>query len=113
MFPHTITIYRHSIENGADVITRQIVTGVYWYGGTGITASGKGTTEESSAVIIASPETTAQYKSGWTIEPKDRILKGEHPEIKGLKEISAALTVAKVDENICGSTVDNITITAR
>ena len=113
MFPHTITIYRHRVENGADVITRQIVKGVYWYGGTGITASGKGTTEDDLATIIASPETTAQYKSGWDIEPKDRILKGEHPEINGLREIPAALTVVKVEENICGSTVDNITITAR
>lgn len=113
MFPHTITIYRHSIENGADKITRQIVTGVYWYGGEGVTASGKGTVEDNSATIITSPETTAQYKGGWTIEPKDRILKGEGPEITGLKEIPAALIVARVDENICGSTVDNITITAR
>ena len=113
MFPHTITIYRHKVENGADVITRQIVKGVYWYGGTGITSSGKGTTEDNLATIIASPEATAQYKSGWDIEPKDRILKGEHPEINGLREIPAALTVLKVEENICGSTVDNITITAR
>ena len=113
MFPHTITIYRHKVENGADIITRQIVKGVYWYGGAGITPSGKGTTEDNLATIIASPETTGQYKSGWDIEPKDRILKGEHPVINGLKEIPAALTVLKVDENICGSTVDNITITAR
>ena len=113
MFPHTITIYRHRVENGADIITRQIVKGVYWYGGTGITPSGKGTTEENSATIITSPETAAQYKNGWDIEPKDRILKGEHPEIKSLKEILAALTVLKVDENICGSTVDNITIMAK
>ena len=113
MFPHTITIYRHSVENGADVITRQIVKGVYWYGGTGITASGKGVTEENSTIIITSPETTAQYRSGWSIEPKDRILKGEGPEINSLRDISAALNVLQVDENICGSTVDNITITAR
>ena len=113
MFPHTITIYRHKVENGADVITRQIVKGVYWYGGAGITPSGKGLTEENSTTIIASPETTGQYNSGWDIQPKDRILKGEHPEITGLKEIPAALTVQRVDENICGSAVDNITITAK
>ena len=113
MFPHTITIYRHKVENGADIITRQIVKGVYWYGGTGTTSSGKGTTEDNSATIITSPETTAQYKSGWDIEPKDRILKGEGPEINGLREISAALTVLKVDDNICGSMVDNITIIAK
>lgn len=113
MFPHTVTIYRHSIENGADKIARQIINGVYWYGGAGITSSGKGTTEDDSATIIASPDTTAQYKGGWDIKPKDRILKGEGPEISSLKEIPAALTVLKIDENICGSTVDNITITAR
>ena len=113
MFPHTITIYRHKVENGADIITRQIVKGVYWYGGSGITSTGKGTTEENSATIISSPETTGKYKRGWTIEPKDRILKGEHPEITALREIPASLTVISVDENICGSTVDNITITAR
>ena len=113
MFPHTITIYRHRVENGADIITRQIVKGVYWYGGSGITQSGKGTVEDNPTTIIASPETTAQYKSDWDIEPKDRILKGEHPEINSLKEILAALTVLKVDENICGSTVDNITIIAK
>ena len=113
MFPHTITIYRHRVENGADIITRQIVKGVYWYGGEGITPSGKGTVEDNPATIITSPETTAQYKSSWDIGPKDRISKGEHPEINGLKEIPAALMVLKVDENICGSTVDNITITAK
>ena len=113
MFPHTITIYRHSVNNGADIITRQIVKDVYWYGGTGITQSGKGLTEENPVTIIASPETTGQYMSGWTIQPKDRILKGEHPEINSFKEIPAALTVLQVEDNICGSTVDNITIMAR
>lgn len=113
MFPHTITIYRHRVEAGADVITRQIVNGVYWYGGTGISQNGKGTTEENSATIITSPEAAAQYGSGWTIEPKDRILKGEHPDITGLRDIPAALTVVTVEDNRCSSTVDNITITAR
>ena len=113
MFPHTITIYRHSVEQGADKITRQIVKGVYWYGGEGITTSGKGTTESNSATIISSPEAAGQYKSSWDIKPKDRILKGECPEINSLKEIPAALTVISVDENICGSSVDNITITAK
>lgn len=113
MFPHTITIYRHSIENGADIITRQIVKGVYWYGGTGTTPSGKGVTEENSATVITSPETAGKYKSSWDIQPKDRILQGEGPEITGFREIPAALTVLRVEENICNSTVDNITITAK
>lgn len=113
MFPHTITIYRHSVENGADVITRQIVKGVYWYGGTGITTSGKGTAEDNTATVITSPETANQYGAGWDVKPNDRIMKGEHPDITTLKDIPAALTVKKVDDNIIGSAVDNITITAK
>ena len=112
MFPHTVTIYRHSVENGADVITRQHIKGVYWFGGSGITSTGKGMTEESSATIITSPETAGHYGSDWTVKPKDRILKGEHPEIKSLKEIPEALTVKTVNDNTCGCPVDNITITA-
>ena len=46
-------------------------------------------------------------------EAKDRILKGENPEIKSLRDIPTALTVLNVEENICNSSVDNITITAK
>ena len=114
MFPQTITIYRHSVENGVDVISRQVIRGVYWYGGTSVSESGKGVTEESNTTVITSPETASQYaKGGWSIKPKDRILKGENPETESLKEIPNALTVLKVEENICGSAVDNITVTAK
>lgn len=113
MFPHTITIYRHSIEDGADVIRRQILNGVYWYGGTGTASTGKGMAYDDYATIITSPETAAQFGSGWDIEPKDRIMKGENPNITSLSEIPAALTVFGIADNRCGSTVDNITITAR
>lgn len=113
MFPHTITIYRHSVVDGTDVITRQIVKGVYWYGGTGISQNGKGATEESAVTVITSPETTVMYGSGWSVEPKDRILQGEHPEISCLRDIPAALTVTGIEDNRCGSDVDNITIKAK
>lgn len=112
MFPHTMTIYRLGVENGADVITRQLVKGVYWAGGAGITSSGKGTVEECSATIVTSPKTASQYGKTWTVKPKDRILRGEHPDITSLKEIPDALTVKRVDDNTCGCPVDNITITA-
>ena len=113
MFPHTITIYRHSIENGADVYSRQVVKGVYWYGGQGISQNGKGATEETPVTVITSPETANQYGSGWTIEPKDRIMKGDHPDITSFRDIPAAPNVVGVEDNRCGSTVDNITITAK
>ena len=113
MFPHTITIYRHSVENGADVYTRQVVKGVYWYGGTGISQNGKGTTEETPVNIVTSPETAIQYGDGWTIEPKDRVMKGEGPEITSLRDIPSAPTVVGVEDNRCGSSVDNVTIKAK
>ena len=113
MFPHTITIYRHSVENGADVYTRQVVKGVYWYGGQGISQDGKGATEETPVTIITSPETAAQYGDGWTIVPKDRVMKGVHPEITAFRDIPAAPTVVGVEDNRCGSAVDNITIKAK
>lgn len=113
MFPHTVTIYRHSVENGADVYSRQVVKGVYWYGGLGISQNGKGATEDYSVTIITSPETAEQYGDGWTIEPKDRVMKGEGPEITSLRDIPAAPTVVGVEDNRCGSRVDNITIKAK
>lgn len=112
MFPHTITIYRHSVENGQDVIKRQVVEGFYWYGSQGISASNKGGSEEDSVTIVSSPERAQDYGTAWTIKPKDRVIKGEGAEATTLKEING-FTVLRVEENICGSPVDNITITGR
>lgn len=113
MFPHTITIYRHSISDGGDVITKQVKQGFYWYGSQGIVQSGKGTTESDTVTIIASPETTAEHGKTWDIRHGDRVVKGEGPDVTTLKEILGAVTVLRVDENICGSPVDNITIAGK
>ena len=113
MFPHTITIYRHSISAGRDVITKQVISGFYWYGSQGIAQSGKGAAESDTVTIIASPETTADHGRTWDIKQGDRVVKGEGPDVTTLKDILGAVTVLRVDENICGSTVDNITIAGR
>lgn len=113
MFPHTITIYHYEEIAGADKITRQVVEGVYWYGGIGSASNGKGATEEDTATIVTSPERAQDYGSAWTIYRRDRVIKGVGAEVKSLKEIPAGITVLRIDENICGSAVDNITITGR
>ena len=109
MFPHDITIYRHSIVDGADVISRQVVTGVYWYGSVGVDAAGKGTASSDTVTVITSPETTAAYGDAWIVQPKDRIVEGVGPEVPRLKDIDG-YTVLRVEKNVCGSFVDNITI---
>ena len=110
MFPHTITIYRHEIIDGEDTVSLQIVTGVYIFGGAGIAASGNGTVKSNAVTIITSPETTAGFGTKWTVQPDDRIVEGEGEQKTRLKDIHG-WTVRRVDKNICGSCVDNITIT--
>lgn len=112
MFPHTITIYRHAEVDGKDIITKQVIPGFYWYGGTGITGGNKGATEEDSATIVSSPERAQDYGTAWDVKPRDRVVQGAGPDVTTLKEIKG-ITVLRVDENICGSGVDNITITGR
>lgn len=112
MFPHTITIYRHTEANGSDVITKQVISGFYWYGGNGITVGNKGATEEDSVTIVSSPERARDYGTVWTVQPRDRIVKGIGADITSLKEING-ITALRIDENTCGSKVDNITITGK
>lgn len=112
MFPHTITIYRHKEVSGADVITRQVVDGFYWYGSKASKASGKGATEDDTVAIVSSPERANDYGTAWTVEPRDRVVKGTGAEVISLKDING-ITVLRVEENLCGCPVDNITITGK
>ncbi len=112
MFPHTITIYSHSSQNLKDIYTRQVVSGVYWYGSMGMSLANKGVENVSDVKIITSPETTAKYGNLWTVCNGDRIVKGEHGDIASFKDLNGEqiITVTSVAEHICGSEVDNITI---
>ena len=112
MFPHTITIYRHQDIDGKDVIKKQVISGFYWFGSVGVTGSGKGTTEEDAVTIVSSPERAHDYGTEWDVKPKDRVVKGIGEDVTSLREITGQ-TVFKVDEYICGSDVDNITIMGR
>ena len=61
MFPHTITIFRHFVENGADVYDKKEVPGWHWEHTASNTGSGKGTERSDTYKAVASPLTTSQY----------------------------------------------------
>ena len=112
MFPHTITIFHHSVVNGTDVYSRAEVSGWYWHRKAGQTGSGKGTERTDSYMVVASPETTALYGDVWSVQVGDRVVKGSAPDIASWKDLKGdVMTVKAIEENICGSSVDNITLT--
>ena len=111
MFPHTITIFHHSVVNGADVYSRTEVSGCYWNRKAGQTGSGKGTEKTDSYMVVASPETTALDGDTWSVNTGDRVVKGSAPDITSWKDLKGdVMTVKAIEENICGSSVDNITL---
>ena len=110
MFPHTITIYHHFIENGVDVYYRTVVSGWYWMHTASNTGSGKGTEKTDSYKLVASQLTTANYKETWDVYVGDRVVKGSGPYITSWKDLKDFMVVKAIEENICGSSVDNITL---
>ena len=111
MFPHTITIFHHSVVNGADVYSRTEVSGWYWNHKAGQAGSGKGTERTDSYTVVASPETTALYGDSWSVKVGDRVVKGSAPDITSWRDLKGdVMTVKAIEENICGSSVDNITL---
>lgn len=110
MFPHTITIYHHSVVKGTDVYSRCVVHGCYWMHKAGISESGKGAEKTDTVTIVASPEATAQYGITWSVCAGDRVVKGHSPDILQWKDLKNAFVVKTVEENVCGSSVDNITL---
>ena len=110
MFPHTITIYHHFIEDGVDVYSRKEVPGWYWMHTASNTGAGKGVERTDSYKLVASPLTTSQYGLTWDVYVGDRIVKGSAPDITSWKDLKDFMVVKAVEENICGSGVDNITL---
>lgn len=105
MFPHTITVFTPLGNGGYE---RYLISGVYWYGISGKTLSGKGK-EATASVKIAMP-----IKLFKGIEKGSYIVKGNYPEIKSIKELDGienCITVQNIDINDVGSTIDNVVIT--
>ena len=111
MFPHTITIYHHSIVDGVDIYTRTEVPGWYWMHTAANTGAGKGTERSDTYKIVACQATTSLYRNTWDVYVGDRVAKGSSPDIASWKDLKGDVMVVKaIEENICGSGVDNITL---
>ena len=128
MFPHTITIFHHSVVNGADVYNMTVLNGCYWIHNASRGGAGKGIEKTDSYTVILSPEQTAKYGSVWNVYPGDRVIKGigngaisgecivgaaivDKQPVTSWKDLKGDVMVVKtVEENICGSSVDNITL---
>lgn len=111
MFPHTITIFHHAVVNGADVYSRTELNGCYWNRKASQAGSGKGTEKTDSYMVVVSPEQTALYGVTWSVSTGDRAVKGSAPDIASWKDLKGeVMTIKAVEENICGSSVDNITL---
>ncbi|MCD7722694.1 MAG: hypothetical protein LUH82_01905 [Clostridiales bacterium] len=109
-FKDTITIYRHSTENGADVYERQVLSGFYCYSATTHAISNKGFESVSEFTAISSPGMAQIYGDEWTVRVGDIIIGGEGDNISTLKELSDYHKVYHVALNACGSAVDNIVV---
>ena len=111
MFPHTITIYHHSVVGGTDVYDRTVLPGCYWVHKASQVGTGKGTEKTDSYTVVVSPEQTALYGQTWNVYAGDRAVKGSASDITSWRELTGdVMTVKVVEENICGSRVDNITL---
>lgn len=111
MFPHTLTIYHHSVEAGTDVYRRAVVPGWYWMHTASAAGAGHGTQKTDTYTAVSSPLTASTYGKTWTVSPGDKAIKGEGTEITSWKDLQGdVMTVKAVEENICGSSVDNITL---
>lgn len=115
MFPHTVTVYHHEVSGGADVYSRYVVPGVYWYGGSGIAAADRGIQSSGTVTVITSPDRARDFDKKWNVLPGDKIVKGVFGEITSFRELNGkeVATVANVAENIIGSDVDNVTVTGK
>ena len=111
MFPHTITIYHHFVENGVDVYIKKEVPGWYWMHTASNTGAGKGTEKTDSYKAVASQLTTSLYGDTWDVYVGDRVIKGSGSNIASWKDLKGDVMVVKaIEENICGGSVDNITL---
>lgn len=113
MFPDTITIYRHSIENGEDLYQKQVKDGFYWNVKNKRVNESKGAVSESELTVISSPKRAFDYEKSWNVKVGDIIIKGKGDNISTLKELDNYFTVFSVEENLCGSVADNIVISGK
>ncbi len=119
--PHTITIYNECEGKYLKTVLHE----VYWYGTDSINISGKGIVEAGAINIIIDGDNLLKYvtereyegkEDTFTIQRENRIILGEGPEIESVNDIPnnfKVMTVFGIDENLVGSSIDNILITGK
>lgn len=125
MFPDEITIF-NKIENG-DETTYHLkhLKNVIWYGTDNINLSGKGIVNSDDINIVIPLESLSDYKkvsefnelddksNFFTLQKEDKIVKGVADDIKSVKELSKyenVVTIKSIEENLFGSSIDNILV---
>lgn len=113
MFPHSITIYKHSIIDGEDVYFMQCVDGFYWQEKTNLNNKDKGSENTGEITVISSLRNAQSFNDKWNVDIGDIIIKGKGNHITSLKEPDTYYKVNAVSFNVCGSLVDNIVVNAK
>lgn len=122
--PHTITIYNKLKVDDTEQYIKRVLNNVYYYGTDSVNISGKGVVESGNINIIIDGENLEDYvnyksfndSSKYTIKPNDRIVLGVGPDITSINELNDSIrqiTVFSIDENLVGSSLDNLLITGR
>lgn len=114
MFPHQITIYRHTVDaSEADVYTRQVIRDVYVNDAVAVRVNDRGDISADGVTVVTTPALAASLGSAWTVQPGDRIMRGAGPAITSLRDLvglADVWTVLRVRRHTPGGTVDNIVI---
>lgn len=122
--PHTITIYNKLKVDDTEQYIKRVLNNVYYYGTDSVNISGKGVVESGNINIIIDGENLEDYvnyksfsdSSKYTIKPNDRIVLGVGPDITSINDLNDSIrqiTVFSIDENLVGSSLDNLLITGR
>lgn len=105
MFPHSITAFTKLDD---DTYERCFIDGVYWYGSTRKTLSGKGKEATASVKIVMPISKFVGIKKG------SYIVKGNHNDIESMRDLDGienCIVVESIDLNDVGSKLDNVVIT--
>lgn len=114
MFPHTITIYRHTVgSNDADVYTRTVISGVYIDDSIGVRGDNRGDVRSDGVSVITNQGLAESYGSAWDAAPGDRIMRGTGEAITSLRDLDGipdVWTVLRIRRHTPQGRVDNIII---
>lgn len=110
MFPHTITIYSHTISGDNDLYDRQVIKDVYIQESIGAVKDGNGISNSNSLTVTTSKALCDSFGYDWHISVNDRVVKGVGPEIIKYSDLERAYVVKGIEINQCGSNTDNIVI---